>query len=75
LKNRSWAASTVDATKKPKKPWQRLLESPGVTRPSTVALRAELAQLNPFHLREKLGRKLRPFFNRKSNLDREATMS
>jgi len=60
---------------KPKTPWQRLLESPGVTGPSKVALRAEHAQLNPFHLREELERKLRLFFNRKSNLDREATMS
>ena len=29
----------------------------------------------PFHLREELERKLRLFFNCKSNLDREATMS
>lgn len=60
---------------KPKTPWQRLLESPGVTEQNKAALRAEHAQLNPFHLREELERKLRLFFNRKSNLDREATMS
>ncbi len=40
-----------------------------------AALQAEHDQLNPFHLREELERKLRLFFNRKSNLDREAPMS
>ena len=60
---------------KPKTPLQRLLESPCLTAPSKAALRAEHAQLNPFHLREELERKLRLFFNRKSNLDLEATMS
>src|ERR1700693_1177855 len=60
---------------KPKTPWQRLLESPSVTGESKAALRAEHAQLNPFHLREELERKLRLFFNAKSNLNREATMS
>jgi transposase InsO family protein len=60
---------------KPKTPLLRLLESPDVTAEGKAALRAAHAQLNPFHLREELERKLRLFFNRKSNLDREATMS
>jgi hypothetical protein len=60
---------------KPKTPLQRLLESPDVTDASKAALRAEHAQLNPFHLREELERKLRLFFTAKSNLHREATMS
>jgi transposase InsO family protein len=60
---------------KPKTPLQRLLESSGVNAESKATLRAEHAPLNPFHLREELERKLRLFFNRKSNLDREATMS
>ena len=60
---------------KPKTPLQRLLESPQITATSKAALRAEHAGLNPFHLREELERKLRLYFNAKSNLDREATMS
>jgi transposase InsO family protein len=60
---------------KPKTPLQRLLESPSLSEPAKAALRAERAQLNPFHLREELERKLRLFFTTKSNLDREATMS
>lgn len=60
---------------KPKTPLQRLVESPCLSQPAKAALRAHYAQLNPFHLREELERKLRLFFNRKSNLVREATMS
>ena len=60
---------------KPQTPLQRLLESPDVTAESQAALRAQHAQLNPFHLREELERKLRLFFNLKSNLNYEATMS
>ena len=60
---------------KPKTPLQQLLASPGLSDSTKAALRAEHAQLNPFHLREELERKLRLYFNAKSNLDREATMS
>jgi transposase InsO family protein len=60
---------------KPKTPWQRLLETPSLCESARKALWAEHAQLNPFHLREELERKLRLFFNAKSNLDREASMS
>jgi len=60
---------------KPKTPLQRLVESPALPPPAKAALQAHYTQLNPFHLREELERKLRLFFNRKSNLDREATMS
>lgn len=60
---------------KPKTPLQRLTESPSLPQSAKTALQAEYAQINPFHLREELERKLRLFFNRKSNLDREATMS
>ena len=60
---------------KPKTPLQRLVESPALPPPAKAALQAHYAQLNPFHLREELERKLRLFFNRKSNLDREAPMS
>jgi transposase InsO family protein len=60
---------------KPKTPLQRLLEAPTLTESAKAALRTESTQLNPFHLREELERKLRLFFNAKSNLDREATMS
>ena len=60
---------------KPKTPLQQLLASPGLSDSTKAALRAEHAQLNPFHRREELERKLRLYFNAKSNLDREATMS
>jgi transposase InsO family protein len=60
---------------KPQTPYQRLLESPLIGEPAKAALRAEHARLNPFHLREELERKLRLFFNAKSNLKYEATMS
>ena len=60
---------------KPKTPYRRLLESPSLDETAQARLRAQHAQLNPFHLREELERKLRLFFNLKSNLDREATMS
>lgn len=60
---------------KPKTPLQRLLESSAMSAESKATLQAEYAQLNPFHLREELERKLRLFFTAKSNLDREATMS
>jgi transposase InsO family protein len=60
---------------KPKTPYQRLLESSDLSETAKVILRAEHAQLNPFHLREELERKLRLFFNAKSNLHSEASMS
>jgi transposase InsO family protein len=60
---------------KPKTPCQRLLETPALSPTAKAALRAEHAQLNPFHLREELERKLRLFFNAKSNLNYEAAMS
>ncbi len=60
---------------KPKTPYQRLLESSALNETDKAALRAEHAQLNPFHLREELERKLRLFFNAKSNLRFEASMS
>jgi hypothetical protein len=60
---------------KPKTPLQRLLESAVLSDQAKAALRWQYAQLNPFHLREELERKLRLFFTAKSNLDREATMS
>jgi transposase InsO family protein len=60
---------------KPKTPYQRLLESSALSEKAKAALRAEHAQLNPFHLREELERKLRLFFNAKSNLNYEASMS
>lgn len=60
---------------KPKTPYQRLLESPELSEAAKAQLRLEHAQLNPFHLREELERKLRLFFNAKTNLHFEATMS
>jgi transposase InsO family protein len=60
---------------KPKTPYQRLLESPSLSAAAKAALQSEHAQLNPFHLREELERKLRLFFNAKSNLNYEALMS
>jgi hypothetical protein len=59
----------------PQTPAQRLLDSPLICARHKTTLRAERAGLNPFHLAEELERKLRLFFNLKSNLDREATMS
>ncbi|MGA9704508.1 hypothetical protein [Pseudomonas sp.] len=60
---------------KPKTPLQRLLESSTLIESAKAALRAQYSQLNPFHLREELERKLRLLFTAKSNLDREASMS
>lgn len=60
---------------KPKTPYQRLLESPSLSEAAKATLRSEHAQLNPFHLREELERKLRLFFHTKSNLHYEAAMS
>jgi hypothetical protein len=54
---------------------QRLLDSPLISPQHKATLRAEKAGLNPFYLAEELERKLRLFFNAKSNLDREASMS
>jgi hypothetical protein len=59
----------------PQTPVQRLLDSPLISPQHKATLHAEKAGLNPFHLAEELERKLRLFFNAKSNLDREATMS
>jgi transposase InsO family protein len=60
---------------KPKTPLQRLLESSTLIESAKAALRAQYSQLDPFHLREELERKLRLLFTAKSNLDREASMS
>ena len=54
-------------------PYQRLLESPAVAPATKARLRAEHARLNPFALKKAIEEKLRKFFTRLGNLDREST--
>jgi hypothetical protein len=54
-------------------PYQRLLDSPELPKATKARLRAEHARLNPFALKKAIEEKLRKFFTRLGNLDREAT--
>jgi transposase InsO family protein len=54
-------------------PYQRLLDSPAIAKATKARLRAEHARLNPFALKKTIEEKLRKFFTRLGNLDREAT--
>lgn len=54
-------------------PYQRLVDSPDVPKATKARLRAEHARLNPFALKKAIEEKLRKFFTRLGNLDREAT--
>jgi hypothetical protein len=59
--------------KKPRTPYQRLLESAEIAEATKARLRAEHAGLDPFALKKSIESKLRNFFTVLANLDREAT--
>ncbi len=59
---------------KPETPAERLLKM-NISEDVKNKIRELQTELNPIRLAEELERKLRLFFNTKSNLDREATMS
>jgi transposase InsO family protein len=59
----------------PKTPYQRLLESPDIPESTKVQLRAQHARLDPFALKKGLEGKLKNFFTRLGNLDRESTLT
>lgn len=54
-------------------PYQRLMASAAVTKTTKARLRAAHARLNPFALKKAIEEKLRKFFTRLGNLDREST--
>lgn len=59
--------------KKPRTPYQRLLESPDIAEATKARLRTEHAELDPFALKKSIEEKLRKFFTALGNLDREST--
>lgn len=59
--------------KKPKTPYQRLLESPDVPKATKARLRVEHAALDPFTLKKRIEEKLKKFFTVLGHLNREAT--
>jgi len=59
--------------KKPRTPYQRLLESADIAEATKRQLRAEHAALDPFGLKKSIEEKLRQFFTALGNLDREST--
>ena len=59
--------------KKPKTPYQRLLDSPNIPRATKAKLRGQHAALDPFALKKSIEAKLKKFFTALSNLDREST--
>ena len=61
--------------KKPKTPYQRLLDSPDIPEATKVRLRAEHTALDPFALKKTIDAKLKTFFTALGNLDRESTMT
>jgi transposase InsO family protein len=56
----------------PQTPYRRLLDSPEIDEASKIRLRQEHARLNPFELKKSIERKLKNFFTRLGNLDRES---
>jgi hypothetical protein len=58
---------------KPLTPYQRLLDSPDVSKETKARLKAEHAQLDPFALKKSIETKLRKFFTLLGNLNHEAT--
>ena len=58
--------------KKPRTPYQRLLESGDIPEAVKARLRAEHAELDPFALKKSIEAKLKVFFTALGNLDREA---
>ena len=59
--------------KKPRTPYQRLLESPDIPETTKVKLRAQHAALDPFELKKSIEAKLKKFFTALGNLNREST--
>jgi hypothetical protein len=59
--------------KKPKSPYQRLLESPDIPETTKAKLRAQHAALDPFALKKNIEAKLKKIFTALSNLGREST--
>ena len=59
--------------KKPRTPYQRLLDSPDIPEATKARLRAEHAELDPFALKKSIEVKLKKFFTALGNLDREST--
>lgn len=59
--------------KKPKTPYQRLLDSPDIPQATKDRLRAEHALLDPFALKKSIEAKLKEFFTLLGNLNREST--
>jgi hypothetical protein len=59
--------------KKPKTPYQRLLESPDIPETTKATLRAQHAALDPFALKKSIEAKLKKIFTALSNLGREST--
>lgn len=57
----------------PRTPYERLLESPDIAEATKAKLRAEHAGLDPFALKKSIEEKLKKFFTRLGNLDREST--
>lgn len=59
--------------KKPKTPYQRLLESPDIPEATKRKLRTQHSGLDPFALKKSIEVKLKKFFTALGNLDREST--
>jgi hypothetical protein len=59
--------------KRPKTPYQRLLDSQHIAEANKARLRTEHEQLNPFELKKCIERKLKNFFTVLGNLNREST--
>ena len=59
--------------KKPRTPYQRLLESADIAETTKAKLRTQHAPLDPFALKKSIEIKLRKFFTALGNLNREAT--
>jgi hypothetical protein len=59
--------------KKPRTPYQRLLESADISEATKAKLRAEHEGLDPFALKKSIEEKLKKFFTALGNLDREST--